>query len=58
VTANPLTALGGMGRGEHRLPGSQHRVGLTEVDRGWRQQAQAPVVMLFVLLCICMISMR
>jgi len=47
-----------MGRGEHRLPGSQHRVGLTEVDRGWRQQAQAPVVMLFVLLCICMISMR
>ncbi|HIQ23290.1 MAG TPA: hypothetical protein EYH34_18865 [Planctomycetes bacterium] len=38
----------GVGRGEHRLPGSQHRVGLAVVDCGGRQQAQTPVVMLVI----------
>ena len=38
-----------MSRTQHRLSGSQHRVGLTKVDHRWRQLAQAPVVMLVVL---------
>ncbi len=41
--------MSGVGRGEHHLPGSQHRVRLAVVDRGGGQQAQAPVVMLVVL---------
>ena len=41
--------MGDMSRGQHRLSGSQHHVGLTKVDHRRRQQAQTPVVMLVVL---------
>ena len=41
--------MGSIGRGEHRLPGSQYRGGLTVMDHRWRQQTQAPVVVLVVL---------
>ena len=42
--------MGKVGRGQHRLSGSQHRVGLTVMHHGRGQQAQAAVVMLVVLL--------
>ena len=41
--------MGRIGPGEHGLPGCEHHVGLTVMDRGRGQQAQTPVVMLVVL---------
>ena len=41
--------MGSIGRGEHCLPRSERRLGLTVMDRGRGQQAQTPVMMFVVL---------